>query len=240
MIPIFTSHYSVGRSILTLSDEEKEKGPRSIIEICKRNQIKDLYLVDTRMSGYLEGYENSQKNDLNFRFGLEIKVCNDCEKKEKKGIHKFIIFILNYQGYKDLLKINNESFSKYEGFTDLAKIREYWTENLSLVVPFYGSYIHKNLTTFDAISFDISDLNPFYLWEEHGLPFDKLIQSKIQKERDNTIESHRIYYEKISDFKSYLTYRCIHNRKGIENPNIDYFASKDFSIESWKLRNVKI
>lgn len=245
MIPVFTSHYSVGRSILTLDDPTKIKnweasskdtwhGPSSIIKICNDNQIKNLYLVDTRMSGYLEAYENCKKYDLNLRFGLELKICDDPQDKEDKNIHKFIIFILNYQGYKDLLRINNRAFCEQGGKTTLKDIREFWTENLSLVIPFYGSYIHKNLTTFSSISFDISDLNPFYFWENHSLPFDQLIQKKIQKDRDNVIKSHRIYYNKKEDFINYLTYRCIHKRAKVESPNINDFGSKEFCFESYQ------
>ena len=40
MIPIFKSHYSIGRSILTLEDKSEEDNyPDSIIEICKNNKL---------------------------------------------------------------------------------------------------------------------------------------------------------------------------------------------------------
>ena len=55
-IPFFKSHYSIGKSILTLQEEGEsiENGPRSIIDLCKKNDIKDLHLVDDSMSGFLQ------------------------------------------------------------------------------------------------------------------------------------------------------------------------------------------
>ena len=57
MIPLFKSHYSLGRSILTLEDkDEKDDYPDSIIQICKENKMKELYLVEDNMSSFLEAY----------------------------------------------------------------------------------------------------------------------------------------------------------------------------------------
>ena len=76
MIPLFKSHYSIGRSILTLKEKgaSVKNGPQSIIDLCVDNDIKDMYLVDDSMSGFLEGYLNSKDAKLNFRFGLRISV----------------------------------------------------------------------------------------------------------------------------------------------------------------------
>ena len=83
MIPLFKSHYSIGKSILTLEEEGSsiEDGPQSIIDLCKKNKIKDLFLVDDSMSGFLQGYLNSEKAKLNFRFDLRISVCEDLREK---------------------------------------------------------------------------------------------------------------------------------------------------------------
>ena len=65
MIPLFKSHYSLGRSILTLEDkDEKDDYPDSIIQICKENKMKELYLVEDNMSSFLEAYSNGRKNNI--------------------------------------------------------------------------------------------------------------------------------------------------------------------------------
>ena len=46
IMPLFKSHFSIGRSILTLEDEEKEENqPDSIIDIAKDNNLKEVNLV---------------------------------------------------------------------------------------------------------------------------------------------------------------------------------------------------
>ena len=92
MIPLFKSHYSIGKSILTLEEEGSsiEDGPQSIIDLCKKNKIKDLFLVDDSMSGFLQGYLNSEKAKLNFRFGLRISVCEDLREKNEEQRKNYI------------------------------------------------------------------------------------------------------------------------------------------------------
>ena len=48
MIPIFTSHYSIGKSILTLNQPNLENtdGSDSVFDIVKENNIKQLVLVE--------------------------------------------------------------------------------------------------------------------------------------------------------------------------------------------------
>jgi len=62
VLPVFKSHYSIGRSILTLEDEDiSENDPDSIIDIAKKNNIKDLFLIEDNMSSFLQAYTNSKK-----------------------------------------------------------------------------------------------------------------------------------------------------------------------------------
>eukprot|EP01047_Picozoa_sp_COSAG01_P109526 COSAG01_NODE_38394_length_490_cov_0.851662_1_plen_42_part_10 len=42
MIPVFKSTYSIGKSILTLDEDEIEGGPDSIFTICEENDVKSL------------------------------------------------------------------------------------------------------------------------------------------------------------------------------------------------------
>ena len=52
VLPLFKSHYSIGRSILTLHPKGSSDGvgPDSIIDICADSGLKELYLVDDSMT----------------------------------------------------------------------------------------------------------------------------------------------------------------------------------------------
>ena len=75
MIPLFKSHYSLGRSILTLEDKpERDEYPDSIIQIAKQNKLKEIFLVEDNMSSFLEAYTNCKNNDIKLNYGLRISV----------------------------------------------------------------------------------------------------------------------------------------------------------------------
>ena len=62
VLPLFKSHYSIGRSILTLEDEpQAESYPDSIINIVKDNSLKELFLVEDNMTSFLQAYTNCKK-----------------------------------------------------------------------------------------------------------------------------------------------------------------------------------
>ena len=69
-VPLFKSHYSLGKSILTLakagsSDSDE---PSSIIDIAKNLNLQNLYLVDDSISGFLEAYKSCEEAKINLRF----------------------------------------------------------------------------------------------------------------------------------------------------------------------------
>ena len=67
LVPIFKSHYSLGRSILTLNkpkDISDNESSDSIFDICQDAGIKDLFLVDDNMAGCLEAYTNAEELEI--------------------------------------------------------------------------------------------------------------------------------------------------------------------------------
>ena len=152
IIPLFKSQYSIGRSILTLEKESSsEKGPDSIIDICKNNNLSSFFLIDDSMSGFLQGHVNSLEANLKMIFGLRISVCPDITKKDPDSLDKtckYIIIAKNTNGYKRLIKLY--SASSLNGFyytprADFKLISSFWNnKDLQLVAPFYDSFLHKN------------------------------------------------------------------------------------------------
>ena len=87
-LPFFKSHYSIGRSILTLEkpEDRKEDGPDSIIDIAVKNNLEEVFLVDDSMSGLLEGYTNLLDEKIKLVFGLRLEMCPDITEKDEDSI----------------------------------------------------------------------------------------------------------------------------------------------------------
>jgi len=110
VIPIFKSHYSLGRSILTLNPpgDVVPDSPVSIFDILLENKINELFLVEDSFGGFLEAYRNSKDNKIKLNFGLRLNFLCDIDEKDEEALKsrcKYIIFAKNTKGYKRLIKI---------------------------------------------------------------------------------------------------------------------------------------
>ena len=74
MIPLFKSHYSIGKSILTLDDPitHKEGGSDSVFSIAVENKLKEVVLVEDSLTGFLQAKKNADNLNLKLIFGLRI------------------------------------------------------------------------------------------------------------------------------------------------------------------------
>ena len=244
MIPLFKSHYSLGRSILTLEDKnEKDNYPDSIIQICKENKIKDLFLVEDNPSSFLEAYFNCKNNNINLNYGVRISVTDSIEEKSdesKNKTSKIILFAKNKNGYENLIKIY--SISAKDGFyygprVDYKILSKIWNQDLVLCIPFYDSFIFNNtLRNFICIpQFDF--VKPIFFIENNELPFDTIIKQKVlsyvEKNNLEVFNTKSIYYSEKKDFKTYLTFRCINNRSVLNKPELEHMSSNEFCFESY-------
>jgi len=245
-LPLFKSHYSIGRSILTLEDEAQEEFyPNSIINIIKENNLKNLYLVEDNMTSFLQAYTNCKKNNINLRYGLRLTVTDNLEDKSEESRvknSKFVIFFKNNEGYKRLIKIFSIAAKNgfyYEPRTDFKTLKSIWDNNdLLLSVPFYDSFIFNNVLKNTLCTPQIDFCSPIFFIENNNIPFDNLIKSKVidycSKNKNQIINVKSIYYKLKTDFKAYLTFRCINARTNLNKPEIEHMTSNDFSFESWK------
>ncbi len=246
VLALWKSHYSIGRSILTLEKKGSSQagGPESIIDICIENGVKEFHLVDDSMGGFLEAYLNGNAAGLDLRFGLRIAICNNCETKDEDSLNrtsKYIIFAKNKEGYKRLIKIY--SFAAKEGFYYYPRIsfetlKTFWDEkDLILCVPFYDSFLHQNALYGKLCIPEFSFCNPRFLIEENDIPFNDIILGHVKnycKDKYKMIKAKSIYYKNKADFKSYLTFKCISNRTVLDKPEFENMTSDQFSFESWK------
>ena len=248
-LPIFNSQYSLGKSILTLNKrgESSEVGPDSIIDICADNGLENLYLVDNSMSGFLQAYANCKDADLKLIFGLKILVGPDNKEKTEdslKKFSKFVIFAKNEEGYKKLIKIYSDASVNgfyYTPRSDFKFIKSIWKEDdLSLCVPFYDSFIYKNvIENYNCVP-ELDFTEPTFFIESNSLPFDEVVKSKVVEYTENKnelIKTKSIYYKNKEDFMAYLTFRCINNRSSLEKPNLEHMCSNEFCFEEWSKIN---
>ena len=245
-VPLFKSHYSLGKSVLTLakagSSEPDE--PSSIIDIAKKLKLDKVYLVDDSISGFLEAYKSCEDAKLNFSFGLRLTICDDinnktAESREKE--HKVIVFIKKSEGYQNLIKISTVASTNgfyYYPRIDCKTLREFWNnENLLLCIPFYDSYVFKNNLTYSICAPDFSFCDPTYFVEDNNLPFDGILKKKVEEttpDKNLVVKAQSIYYENKEDFLAYLTFRCISERTTLSKPNLEHCSSNEFCAESFE------
>ena len=243
MIPLFKSHYSLGRSILTLEDKaEKDDYPDSIIQICKENKMKEVYLVEDNMSSFLEAYSNCRKNNIKLNYGLRISVTEsmaDKSEDSKTKSSKIILFFKNKKGYQLLTKLYSIAAKEgfyYEPRLDYETISKNWTDDLILCIPFYDSFIFNNTLKNSLCIPQFDFTKPIFFIEDNDLPFDSLVKQKALSFAENNnlkiYKTKSVFYKERKDFKAYLTFRCINNRSVLNKPNLDHMSSNEFCFES--------
>ena len=251
-IAMFKSHYSFGRSILTLEEPFDKSGKpveNSIFNLLVVNKLDTLVLVEDNMTGFLEAAKNCQSNNIKLIFGLRLSVtksvCNQDEASLKNRA-KYIIFARNQAGYQALIKI--WSFAAKNGFyynpcIDFENLEKFWSDNLILAIPFYDSFLHLNSFEglFHVPKFDV--IKPILLLENNDLPFDEYLRGKAseyaKKNEFDTTEANSIFYKSRLDFIAYMTFRCISERTTIEKPELNHAGSDSFNFDRW-LRNNNI
>jgi len=243
MIPIFSSTYSVGKSILTLDPANNDSDPLGSTSIFSMVKEGDLFLVETTLIGFPTAFKRCKENGINLRFGLIINVLmGDSEEEDYNNESKIIVFAKNDQGYQDLLKIYLASQPAPKQFDELKK---HITKDVFIAIPFYDSFLAINSLNFSAQMPTLKDVEHVFLVEDHGLPFDHILKRNVvdfcNSSGSQMMDTWSIFYEKDEDVAAYQTYRCICERatrgKGrklsLSNPNLNHFGVNNFSWESF-------
>lgn len=249
-LPLFKTHYSVGKSILTLNKPtgKEDSYPYSVFDMLIPNKIDTLVLVEDSVSGLLEASKMCKENKVNLVFGLRLSITMDMNAKSEENLKdkaKYIIFAKNYAGYENLIKIWSAAAGAgfyYEPVIDFKTLKTLWNPlNLKLTVPFYDSFIFMNTLESHRHVPDFSFTKPTFLIEENGMPFDALVAKKVGEYCDmndmSRLKAQSIFYKKPSDFLAYVTFRCIHNRTTIQKPNLEHMSSDEFNFNKWLKEN---
>jgi len=243
-LPLFKSHYSLGKSILTL-DKPKgniEKNPVSIIDLVLHAGLPYMSLVEDNMTSFLEASKHCQDKKIKLIYGLRIDITLETLNQDEASLKKrakYIIFARSNAGYKALLKI--WSFAAKTGFyynacLDFKNLKTLWNDELLLAVPFYDSFLNLNAFESHVHVPDFTPIKPIFFLEENGIPFDSYLRKKVLDYCGNqyeTLEVQSIYYKSALDFIAYLTFRCISERTSIEKPEFNNMCSDTFNYERW-------
>ncbi len=250
-LPIFKSHYSIGKSILTLKPSSKveEGGSDSIIDIVQDAGLKEVVLVEDTMHGFLEAKRNCENAGIKLIFGIRVNVCESYEsEKGRIDSHKVIFFAKNDEGVKSLYKIYSCIHCDHDSKISESDLKKIWDkDNLLMVIPFYDSFIYQNNFNYDAnFIFDASFFDATFFIESNGLPFDKILENEVLRfAEDKSVKNQfkvqkvkSIYYRNKSDFKAFQTYKMITNRAfgrppSIHDTRLENCGSEEFCMESW-------
>lgn len=249
VLPIFKSHYSAGKSILTLDKPtgKEDSYPCSIFDLLINNKLDTLILFDDCVSGILEANNRCQELKINFIFGVRLWVTHDMDDKSEESLYnraRYVVVAKNLSGYEDIIKIWSEAATRgfyYEPCIDFKTLRSFWNpKNLKLVVPFYDSFLHRNVLESHKHVPEYDFAKPLFLVEDNNLPFDSIIQNKVRLYTEGSFTARgaqSIYYKNAADFEAYMTRRCIDNRTTMNKPNLDHMCSDEFSFSKWQKLN---
>ena len=119
-----TTDYSLLKSLIKVKD---------LIDFCVHKNIKSCGICDTNLFGSIEFYKLCKKNNIKPIIGIEIKLLENI----------IYLYAKNYDGYKNLLKINMIINERDISFNDLEK----FCTNVLCIVPY------KSINIFDKLSF---------------------------------------------------------------------------------------
>ena len=242
-LPIFSSTYSLGRSLFTL-EESKEldiSSPISIFTVAKHHGFNKVLLVDDSMVGFYEAFINSKKENVQLIFGLNFKVINDIKIFDQSE-SLVTVWMRNGEGYEDLLKLNHfantTGYRHPNAYIDWKTLNELTTPNLLVTIPFYSSFLARNLLNLGQNCLPkIEDFNPIFLVQDMNLPFDKqlgdVVRHFVKQNYYDVKEAHSLYYYNDNHAESLQCLRCIGERSTFEKPELSHFGSDQFSVESY-------
>lgn len=248
---LFKSHYSIGRSILQIDkyNPEKPGDPESgdnITEIAANLGLKNVFFVEDGLYGYIPTYKLMKKQGQNMCFGWRVSIVENALEDEQAE-SKIVIFTRNELGWKKLIKMASYAQTKgkrKEPRLDWKTLHEHWDENLVLVVPFYDSFIHKNLMTKSVCIPDFRGIQPFFFLEDNDVFIDGMIREGIENYGGRVIEAKTCYYKSRKDVTVFQA-RKLMEKKGygggtMEVPNLELFMSDDFCVEAALEREFKV
>jgi len=245
---VFTSSFSIGRSLLSFEDPDKAAknpdGAPSILSIVKDNNLKSIFLLEDSFVCFKKALEALNKLDCQLIFGIRFDVCNNRLELDPKikaeSAHKISIFAKNDAGCKALMKLYSEVQTKGGGFLDYQLLKERYVNDFFVAIQFYDSFIHQNSFFGKKCLPDLSFCRPTVWVADHGLPFDDILREKAlafaTENRYSVSETHHVYYKNPEDSEAMIVLKILTNRQGgkaqtLDRPELNGYGSDSFN---WK------
>lgn len=252
--------------VKNLAKPFKPTAPKTLAEYVKEeqgekktandeNRAKAQKLLDEATAKY-EREKAWSTDPIQLVFGLKMTVVPDMNDKSpasETNESSVIVFMKDAAlptgispSYLDLIKINNLAWTKGKhkvGRIDWKTLKEMWTPNLVLALPFFSSFIARNLLTFATIVPDLSTIPWVFKEVESQIPFAPLIEQAIDQfaasSEVRVQEVKTVYYRDSAAFKDYTIFRASRTRsKGksgtFSAPGVDNLSSDQFSFEAWR------
>lgn len=226
MLPLFKTHYSVGRAILK---------PKQVLKLAQEEKLDTLTVVEDSFYGFREFNKITQEAKQKFVFGLRLPVVG--ESLEEKP-SKLIFFAKNNEGVKEAKNLYTKTYTSEKGLLIFSAIKDQ-LENILVAVPFYDSYVYNNTFHFGMSVIDLDGVDHIFLEEDNQHPFDFQIKKVLRDMGVKTELAKSIYYENREDFEPFQMFKALCNRSQgktptFGNPNLEHFCSSEFCWESWK------
>jgi hypothetical protein len=248
MIPLFVSDHSLTDSVLTIGfQSEKDRpdlntpAPVGIFSIAAKHKLPRVVITDSSISGFWSAFKTSKECGVPFTFGLKLCLCQNEEDKTPDSLRTesgIIVFAKNSQGYKDLIAIS--SHASLHGFYYRPRIgntalKRLWTDNLTLGIPFYSSFIARNTLEYAHMATPEFPVVPTFFSERHGLPFEGLIQHYLNGYVDQSkqVKAHTVYYYSKAHARAHQALKCIGKRSTLECPNLEHYSSSRFGFDNF-------
>lgn len=247
IIPIFYDHTSQ-KSLITpwLASEVTPNGPASAFALAKSVGLNQVFLVSSNFYSFIEAWKNAQKMEIQLIFGIELWICQNAHEHSPASSSdesKIIIWIKNGNGYEKAIKIFSEIYKDpenkyYHVRGSWQNLKNNWSDDLSLSVPFFDSFLHRNLLNQGSQIIPSFPCEPYFHLEiDSGLPFAQYIEDSIATygvSQDKIIKTKTIYYENKKDVKAWQVLRSINLHSDFSNPELPFCVSDNFSFEDYK------
>ena len=103
MIPLFKTHYSIGKSILNTKD---------IFEIQREHDLKEIVVVEDSFYGFRSLNKEAMKNNIKLIFGIRLSVVQSSVDELSS---KLIFFAKNNEGMNKIKSLYSSSFENRIG-----------------------------------------------------------------------------------------------------------------------------
>jgi hypothetical protein len=239
MTPLFKTHFSLnGRSILTVEKPEEDKikindtiYSRSVLSLGR--DLDCLVFVEDSSVGFYSTVYAVCETGKKMVFGLRMSA----KFSNEPCSSKVVFFAKDENGINILREIEQEN-AKNE-FVDFNVYG--FSENIRVAIPFYDSFLYKNVFNFAEIQPKLPQNTVFFI-ERNSLPFDPVLESFVCSfcaGKYGLELTKSIYYPSRKDFVAWQQYKISCNRsfsvkkQTIDSPNMDHCGSREFCWESY-------